>query len=264
MDKENLESAKISVNKMADFVLDIGVFLMASGAHSGRVWRNCERIANHWGYHINIDPTFTGILVSVWDKDDPDNAVTRYKSSPASSIHLEVLTRISHLSWKIAYGETDFEAASSQLETIKEQSNYNHWVISFAVGVACACLCTLAGGKWPDASLAFLGASIGSSARFLIMKKGFNQFFSLIIASFITTMIAGIDTIFELGKAPEMTLATAVLYLVPGVPLINSVIDLLEGYFPASISRSLFAASVLLCIAAGMTLSIILLGISNF
>jgi uncharacterized membrane protein YjjP (DUF1212 family) len=72
------------------------------------------------------------------------------------------------------------------------------------------------------------------------------------------------DTIFHLGTAPEMTLATSVLYLIPGIPLLNSVIDLLEGYFSASIARSMFAASLITCIAVGMTLSIMLLGINNF
>jgi uncharacterized membrane protein YjjB (DUF3815 family) len=114
------------------------------------------------------------------------------------------------------------------------------------------------------AFLAFCGASVGSVIRYFLVKKQFNLFLSIIMASFATTMIAGMDTIFHLGTAPEMTLATSVLYLIPGVPLLNSVIDLLEGYFSASIARSMFAASLITCIAVGMTLSIMLLGINNF
>ena len=254
----------ISASRMAEFILDVGVFLMSSGAHSGRVWRNCERMAARWDYHINISPTFTGILISVWDKNNPDNVVTRYKASPPSSVHLEVLTRISHLSWKIAYGEISFTDATTELNEIRKKPHYNHWVIAAAIGLACGLLCIVAGGDATNAGVAFAAASAGYISRFQILRKGFNNFLSLIIAAFITSLIAGADTVLGLGRAPEMTLATAVLYLVPGVPLINSVIDLLEGYFPASLSRSLFAASVLLCIAVGMTLSILLLGISNF
>lgn len=77
--KENKDKAqkKIKANEVAEFILDAGVFLMASGAHSGRVWRNCKRMADHWGYHMNFNPTFTGIMVSVWDDKDSENAVTR-------------------------------------------------------------------------------------------------------------------------------------------------------------------------------------------
>jgi uncharacterized membrane protein YjjP (DUF1212 family) len=262
IEKENKD--KPGANELADFILDAGVFLMASGAHSGRVWRNCKRIAKRWDYYLNINPTYTGMLVSVWDKTNPDNAVTRYKTAPANIVHLEMLTLISHLSWKIANKETNFEGALRELQVIKKKAHYRFWQISLAVGLSCGCLCILAGGDFKDALMAFAAASTGSFIRYFIQKKQFNQFLSIIIASFVTTMIAGADTIFGVGRAPEMTLATSVLYLIPGVPLINSVIDLLEGYFSASIARSLFAASMLSCIAVGMTLSIMLLGINNF
>lgn len=264
MENATKSPKNIKATEVAEFILDAGVFLMASGAHSGRVWRNCRRIAEHWGYRMNFNPTFTGILVSVWNDKDRENAVTRYKTAPPNSVHLETLTEISHLSWKIADGEIEYADASRELETIKHKAHYPFWLIALAVGISCGCLCTLAGGSPVDAALAFCGASVGSVARYFILKKQFNQFLSIIIASAITTLIAGADTIFGLGRAPEMTLATSVLYLIPGVPLINSVIDLLEGYFSASIARSLFAASIISCIAVGMTLSIMLLGINNF
>lgn len=264
MDTQRTTTEKIKAGELADFILDIGVFLTASGAHSGRVWRNCKRIANYWGFHMNINPAFTGMLVTVWDGNDRDNSVTRYKTAPAHNVHFEVLTQISHLSWRIADGELTFDEARAGLADIKNKKHYPFWIVAIAVGISCGCLCMLAGGDLKNALIAFLGASIGSAIRYLIVRKQFNPFLTFIIASFITTLIAGADTIFAIGKAPELTLATSVLYLIPGVPLINSVIDLLEGYFQASVSRSLFAASVLSCIAVGMTLSIMLLGINNF
>ena len=264
MENTTKSPKNIKASEVAEFILDAGVFLMASGAHSGRVWRNCRRIAEHWGYRMNFNPTFTGIMVSVWNDKDSENAVTRYKTAPANTVHLETLTQISHLSWKIADNEIEYDDACLELEAIKHKAHYPFWLVALAVGISCGCLCTLAGGSLVDAALAFCGASVGSIARHFILKKQFNQFLSIIIASAITTLIAGTDTIFGLGRAPEMTLATSVLYLIPGVPLINSVIDLLEGYFSASIARSLFAASIISCIAVGMTLSIMLLGINNF
>ena len=87
---------------------------------------------------------------------------------------------------------------------------------------------------------------------------------SFVIASFVTTMISGANMILGWGTAPEAALATSVLYLVPGVPLINSLIDLIEGHLSSAWNRALFGASILLCIAVGMILSISLLGINNF
>ncbi|MBC8127760.1 MAG: threonine/serine exporter family protein, partial [Gloeobacteraceae cyanobacterium ES-bin-144] len=76
--------------------------------------------------------------------------------------------------------------------------------------------------------------------------------------------IAGMDLIYHIGSSPEKTLATSVLYLIPGVPLINCAIDLIEGHIPTAISRGIYGGFILLCIAVGMSLSILLLGIHYF
>ncbi len=254
----------ISINEMAAFLLDAGVFLMSSGAHSGRVWRNCKRMAAHWGFEISINPTYTGMLLTVWDENNPDNAVTRYKSSPPSSIHMAVLSEISRLTWQIKDGDVTFAAARQALEEIRVRSHYPFGIVALAVGFSCGLLAMLAGGNIYDALIALAAASTGSLVRYFILLNKFNNFLSVIIAAFVSSFIAGLDTIFRIGSMPEIALATSVLYLIPGVPLLNSVIDLLEGYFSASLARSLFSASVLLCIAIGMTITIMLLGISNF
>lgn len=263
---ENRKSVpeKVNADELADFLLDIGVFLLSSGAHSGRVWRNCRRIAEYWGMHMNLNPTFTGVLISVWQDENRENAVTRYKTAPAHSVHFEILTLISHLSWKITQGKLTFAEAKEELVKIHQTKNYNYLVVAVMVGFSCACLCSIAGGDIMNCITVILAASVGSILRSWILKLGFNSFLSFIMASFATTMIASMDTVLNIGTAPEIALATAVLYLIPGVPLINSVIDLLEGYLSSAVARSLFAASIVTCIAVGMTLSIMSLGIGNF
>ena len=124
MENTTKSPKNIKANEVAEFILDAGVFLMASGAHSGRVWRNCRRIAEHWGYRMNFNPTFTGIMVSVWNDKDSENAVTRYKTAPANTVHLETLTQISHLSWKIADNEIEYDDACLELEAIKHKAHY--------------------------------------------------------------------------------------------------------------------------------------------
>lgn len=258
------QATSIKAEDMADFLLDIATFLLSSGAHCGRIWRNCKRIAEHWGFRIHLNPTFTGVMISVWDKNIPENAVTRYKTAPKHNIHFEVLTLISHLSWKISCNEFSFDDAVRELQFIKQKKGYDYRLVSLSVGVACGCLCLLTGGNWVDAAFTMVAASAGALLRNYILKLGFNPFLSFIFAAFITTFIASQNTLWHLGDSPESTLATAVLYLIPGVPLINSIIDLLEGYLIASLARSLFAASILCCISVGMVLCITMLGISKF
>jgi uncharacterized membrane protein YjjP (DUF1212 family) len=83
-------------------------------------------------------------------------------------------------------------------------------------------------------------------------------------ASLVATLIAGMDVLYGLGRFPESSVATTVLFLIPGVPLINSIIDLLKGYMSIGIARGTFAGLILLCVAVGMFVGISLIGLKNF
>lgn len=258
------QKEKIPAQRFADLVLDMGTYLLASGAHCGRLSSNLGRLASTWGFEMNMSPTFKGLLVTVKDVNDPANIVTCYKESPPHVVHLAVLTNVSHLSWKVQEEELSIDETETEFAKIKNKPNYKDLPVAIAVGLSCAGLCLFSLGDTMNAIIAFVAAFIGYLVRCFFTKKKFNPMICISIAAFITTLITGLGTIYGIGTQPEAAMATGVLYLIPGVPLINCVIDLIEGYLSSAINRALFGGFVLLCIAAGMTLCITLLGINNF
>lgn len=255
---------KIQAQRFADLVLDIGTYLLASGAHCGRLNSNLGRLASTWGFELNMSPTFKGLLVTVRDLNDPENFVTSYKDSPVHNVHLAVLTEISHLSWKVQEDKLSISEVEEELTKIKAKTSYKDITVAIAVGFSCAGLCFFSFGDYMNALVVFVAAFIGYLVRVGLTKKNFNPMICISIAAFVTTLITGFGNLYGIGSHPEAAMATAVLYLIPGVPLINCVIDLIEGYLSSAINRALFGGFILLCIAAGMTLCITLMGISNF
>ncbi|MFR9164875.1 MAG: threonine/serine exporter ThrE family protein [Dysgonomonas sp.] len=264
MDLEISGSKGISSKQFAVLILDIGTFLLASGAHCGRIYSNIKRLADVWGFDLDMQPSFKGLLVTVKNLNNADDTVTLFKESPVYHAHLSMLTQVSHLTWEAVEKNLSIEEVRSEFLKIKNTPNYRVWIISLAVGISCAGLCLLSFGDMLNALVAFLGASIGSIFRYRITKMQFNPMIAIIVAAFITTIITGLGSLLHIGSHPEVAMATAVLYLIPGVPLINCVIDLLEGYLSSAMNRALFSGFILLCIAVGMTLSITLMGINNF
>lgn len=254
----------ISAKRFARLILDMGTFLLASGAHSGRVVSNINRIAITWNFSVNLQPTFKGLLATVQNLNDENDAVTMFKESPIHSVHLEILSKVSNLSWKVYDDRLSIDETESSFEQIKNMKHYSPLVVSLAVGFSCAGLCFLSFGDSLNALVAFIAAFIGSLIRFKIASLEFNPMISIGIAAFVTTMITGLGSIYEIGDNPETAMATAVLYLIPGVPLVNCIIDIIEGYLSSAMNRALFAGFILLCIATGMTLSITLMGIGKF
>ncbi|SHG09636.1 threonine/serine exporter family protein [Dysgonomonas macrotermitis] len=254
----------ITARRFADLILDMGTFLLASGAHSGRVNSNIRRIALAWGFTVSFHPSFKGLLVTVQNSRDEKDTITLFKESPTHIVHLEVLTRVSHLSWKVYEQGMTIEETEKAFQEIKQMPHYNHWLVAVVVGFACAGLCLFSFGDWQNAIVTWLAAFVGSLVRYKVASLNFNSMISIGFAAFVTTTITGLGSVNGIGIHPEAAMATGVLYLIPGVPLVNGVIDLIEGYLSSAVNRYLFAGFILLCIAAGMMLSITFLGINNF
>lgn len=251
-------------SRAADLLLEIGSVLMMSGAHSGRIRRNIDRVAEAWGYHVELFLTFTGVMVSIREIGDSARRVGRFHRVGLPAVHFGVVTAVSLLTWRVVEDHLTIDDVEKQLAEIRAIPHHpRSWVLGGA-GIACACLCLLAGGDLVNAAITLVATVTGLWLRQETLKRRFNPMIAIIVASLVTTLIAGIAVVQHLGIAPEKGLATSVLYLIPGVPLINCVIDLIEGHIPTAIARGVFGGFVLLCIAAGMSAGITLLGIHNF
>lgn len=266
MGKDSLvaKTENVSAEQFAKLVLDTGEILIASGAHCGRIHRNIKRFADRWNFNVDLFISFTILSVTVTDKSDPENTTTRNRQSVANGVHFGKLTEISLLTWKVLETKLTINETEDKLNQIKTLCNHNIWLIRIGIGIACASLCILAGGDYIDGFITFIASLIGLFIRQTIIAKRFNQMIAILSAAFATTMISGMDMYFQLGKSPETAVATSVLYLIPGVPLINCVIDLFEGYIPTAIARGTFGGFVLICMAVGMLLSMTIIGINNF
>ena len=258
------------LDHIAVLAVDIGTFLIARGAHCGRVSRNVNRIVNVWGVSIDLNFSYTGLLATAYYNESPDMPVTIYKRSPAHDVNFSVINEISQLSWMVESDKLSVEETRELFARIKNMRTYSKGLLLLGIGLACACLCITAGGDLRDASLAFTGAIVGMIVRMAFVRKNYNLMISYTVAAFVTSVITALGVVGFFGllpwesAAPERAMATAVLYLVPGVPLTNCIIDLIEGYIPSAIARGIFGAFILLCIAAGMSASIFLFGIENF
>lgn len=258
------------LSRIVNFALDVGTFLLSSGAHCGRINRNINRMMTAWDVKIELYFSFTGILATAHHISNLEEVVTRYKKSPEYGVNLNAINEISQLSWLIDSQKITIDEACEALREIKLIKPYPKSLLLLGIGMSCFCLCLVAGGDWRDACFAFIAAVCGMTVRLMMQKKGFNAMIAITLAAFITTLITSLNMVGALNDfwgvslSPQSAMATAVLYLVPGVPLTNSVIDLIEGYISTALFRAAFGAFILLCIAVGMTLSILPFGIENF
>ena len=88
---------------------------------------------------------------------------------------------------------------------------------------------------------------------------GLNHYVAITLAAAISTAIPALGI--YLGCPTEtgsMALATSVLYLIPGVPLINGIIDIVEGHTLSGTFRLIHKALIILSIACGMAITLLI------
>lgn len=268
-EREFIEERR-QLDEIAGFALELGAFLFSCGAHCARVKRNIVRIVDAWEVDVDMQFYFSGLILSLKSRKHSGLSVTRLKTILNHSVDFNAINDVSQLSWLIHNEKIKVGEAEEIFEHIRKTQPYPISLVLLGIGCSCAGLCAIAGGDLRDASLAFLASVLGTLARLGAVRYRFNPMISFTLAAFVTTFITSLgmihwtDWIWGRSASPSTAMATAVLYLVPGVPLTNSVIDLIEGYFPSAISRAAFGMFVLLCIAVGMILNIVLFGIDNF
>lgn len=255
---------QLSIQQFTDIILEASTLLLESGAHCERINRNIQRIARSSIYDVEMLLSFTAVSVSVTNRKDSTDTITANRSIRHHGAHFGILTDTSLLTWKLFDKEINLAELKERLDSIKSVPKHPTWLVRIFIGIACGCLCLLAGGDWIDGSFAFVASTIGLVVKQEMIKSGFNLMITILCSAFVTTLISGLDMLYNVGSSPESSVATSVLFLIPGVPLINSIIDLFEGYIPTGLARGAFGGFILLCIAVGMFLGMTLIGIENF
>lgn len=260
----SMEECPLAISKFSELVLQISVLLMESGAHCERVHRNVQRLAATTPFSVELFISFNAVTASVTDSKNSHEVYTASRTVKHRGVHFGIVTNTSVLTWKVHDLELPLSELEKAIETVRKTPKYPVWLIRLSIGVACASLCILAGGDWMDGLFAFAASFIGLLSRQTMVAFGYNIMLAFTVSSLVTTCIAGLDGVFSIGAAPDRAVATAVLFLIPGVPLINSIIDLLKGYISMGIARGTYAGFLLLSIAVGMFAAISLIGINNF
>ena len=83
-----------------------------------------------------------------------------------------------------------------------------------------------------------------------------NHYLVFIVAAFAASLLSSMSLI--LDATSDVALATSVLFLIPGVPLINGFIDIIEGHILTGISRLTAAIMLIACIAIGLSATLMM------
>jgi len=143
-------------------------------------------------------------------------------------------------------------------------TEYNRYLVVFMIGLSCASFAHLSGGDITICAITFIASAIAMFVRQEISKRHYNPLIVFAITAFVASLISGVSLKYSLGNDPHIALASSVLLLVPGFPLINSLADILKGYVNMGIGRWTIATVLTFGACLGIVFALDLLNIVSW
>ena len=255
---------EIILRRKLDLLLRTGKILVESAADTNRIVRNMQRVAAYLGLpeeNLHIDVTYTMLVVNL---SDESHSYSKFQKCEKHGINMTAISEISKLSWRAIEEDYSLDRYEEELEKIKgKKRNYTPYLVAIGAGFACGGFCKLFGGDW----IAFLFASIAAFAGFRVRARcvefGINLYMSIAIAALVSTCLAYITTFTGLSGTPYHPLLACTLYIVPGVPLINFVDDMIDNHLLVGITRAANTVMMVGGMAFGIAFALRLLVMSD-
>lgn len=252
---------KVNINDLSLFITQYVKAIYASGAYISRVNRCTQRIVKAYGYEISLNYFYNNIAFSISDPTNRAIKETTVFSNDAVTINLRLLSDLSALSWEIHDHLPSLSTASEYLEHLKIPRKRSKLIECMIIGIAFGAFCKIFGGDLNSCLLTAVAAFLGAGLRhFCILKKIDPRIWHLFLAFFSSSVVA-LGAQYMPTQTLHIALASSMLYLIPGIFFLNSIIDILDYHVLVGISRFVNVFVLVTCIGIGVYITLTLFGI---
>lgn len=248
----------LTVEKILDIGLDVGVAMLECGAEIHRVEDTMTRICKAYGAcEIEVFAITSLIVAQIRMSDGTYSSQTRRIHH--SRNHLARLEKLNALSREICKTPLPYNTVNQRLKEIHRYRPVPEWLCYVGGMLATGCFAIFFGGTWLDG----LAAAVIGFVITLIERCGkpiINAMASAFINAFIAGVLALLCVSIGFGHNADMVIIGTIMLEIPGMAFGNALRDLLCGDILAGTLRFIQAILQALIMAAGYLGAMILVG----
>ena len=227
-----------------------GQLMLASGTGAWRVRDSMNRVARVLGVTVHVDLSLLSIECTCIEGHDSFSEVV---SLPTTGVN-------THRIWLMEDYIHEIEAQGAELTVrgfhnlldVVEKSNPDYGCLQLGLAAACACgaFVFLLGGGPVEMLCAFVGAGMGNYVRAKMLARRLGQFscISCGVATACVCYLAALTFLAHFDPAAmnhEAGYIGAMLFVIPGFPLITAGLDIAKLDMRSGIERLVYAISVI-------------------
>ena len=217
-----------NVDEILSFCVELARQMIISGANLERVHLAVEVVCKAYGLK-DISIFFLSSYISLGAYDSEGNYSSRQASIPPAGIHLERLKSLNQLSYKVAEITPNSKTLKKMLERAMHVGEYSDFVILLGRICAMSCLCFMFGGSVRE----LLPVAVTTAVIHFLMPILENSGLDRIVSNALTMCVSGIVALMFVYGGFSHNVAvifiTMSLLVIPGIPLVNAMRNLLCG-----------------------------------
>ncbi len=238
-------------------IAELAASLASAGATSSLLESSVRYLCARFGVSAEIIGFPKHVLLSVSGKKLSDHYTITQKllPNPLDFHRIILLHRLARETLEKMYPPEIFW---NRFQEILQEKRLSPNLVLVLTGLANASFCKLFNGDWISMGIVFVATVSGFYLKNALHGKfQIDLRLATIFSAFVSTVLGCAGYAFQLGGTPDVALATSVLYLVPGIPYINALSDLLNGAFLSCIRHAFNATILTVCLSIGFCLGLI-------
>lgn len=232
-----------------DAVMRLGSLMLGAGASSARVSDSMSRAASAVGIEELHSRVGMRDIVSTASRGQMFR--TRVAEIRHPAVDADRLTELKRLTNRLRPGMTapELQGELDQIERMPRRHADPLRVL--AAALACAAFALLNNGGWQEFVAVGIAAGTGQWVRMLVHRLRTNEYLVVFVAAttalLVYLLVAELFSLLGLpGAQHDAALTSAVLFLVPGFPLVTGALDLARLDLNSGIARVTYAVLILL------------------
>jgi len=238
----------VELIRQSGVVLRIGQLMLSAGTGSYRVKSAMNRVAHAVGLDRHrAHVTLTEITATSHRGPIFRTEVTEVRSI---SVNSDRLAELENLTRTLA-PEVTVDEVAAELDRIEHKPPLYPPLLNALWGaIACGAFAFLNNGGPVEVLGAFVGAGVGQYVRRFLAQRRLNQFGVAMIAAAVASLaylgfVVALEALGVVGPRHEIGYVSAVLFLIPGFPLMTAALDLAKLDFSAGVARLTYALMIL-------------------
>lgn len=259
--RELLREAFAEIGQKAELLLTVGQLLMENGADTSQIVRDMKRVAAYMGidaekFHLHI--MYTTLMLNI---SDEHHSHTSFRKCVKHAVNMRIISAVSKLTWRAMKEHYTLDEFKGELAAVTTRPRYPHIVSICAAGSGCGAFCTLFGCDFNAAIYTAISAIIGKVIQMQCAERfGVNPYVSMTFGAFTATIVAYFTHLLPTAT-PWHPLIAAALFMVPGVPMINALSDMINTYLISGAARTIHTLIIVGAMTFGLVFAI---GMADF